>query len=65
MAATRVVRLLAQDVERLNRLSGLPEEHPFSAKVHLILEVLEDRQRQVDHLRRAVRDELTRVVDGA
>lgn len=65
MGATRVVRMLAEDIERLGRLSGLPEEHPFAAKVHAVLERLEGRKGHVDDVRLAVRDELARLLDGA
>lgn len=64
MAATKVVRMLEEDIEYLSRLSGLPEAYPFSMKVHVVLAILEAQQETLGEVRLALRTELERLLAG-
>lgn len=62
---TKVVRMLAEDVERAARLSGLPPGMPFSAKMNALLDRLEPDPQNVKLLREILREELERAVGYA
>jgi hypothetical protein len=61
---TKTVRLLADDVALVHRLSTLGDNLSFAVKAHTVLRDLLGRQDEVDHLRRMIREELDRISGG-